>query len=145
MSDRWFPDSMPQPMVDPISLPWWQAAAEHRLTVQQCQHCGQCTLPPAPICSRCRSTDLDLAEVSGAGRLYTYTVVHRAVAMDQDLPFVIAIIELDTSGVENGTAVRLMSNIVEASPDQLAIGQPVQVAWETMSEEVSVPRFRLAE
>ena len=29
MSKRWFPDSMPPPMVDKESLPWWQAAAEH--------------------------------------------------------------------------------------------------------------------
>lgn len=142
MPDRWFPDSMPQPMVDPTSLPWWQAAAEHRLTVQQCQECNHCALPPAPICSECRSSNLALAQVSGKGTLYTYTVVHRPVAMEQELPFTIAIVELDMVGVEGANGVRMMTNIVEADIKQLQIGKAVEVAWETMSDEVSIPRFK---
>ena len=36
MSERFFPDGMPAPMSDVITLPWWEAAAEHRLVVQRC-------------------------------------------------------------------------------------------------------------
>ena len=148
MTDRWFPDSMPNPMVDHHTLPWWQAAAEHRLTVQRCEQCGHGTLPPAPVCSACRSTELNLAEVSGRGTLYTYTEVHQAVSMEQELPFVIAIIELDTEGVTTNP-VRMMSNIVGSGPgfsvSPADIGKPVTVAWEDMSKEVSVPRFRFSD
>ena len=145
MSERWFPDSMPQPMVDHHTLPWWQGAAEHRLLVQQCARCFHCQLPPAPICSACHAVDTRLREVSGTGTLYTYTVVHRAVAIEQSLPFVIAVIELDMTSIANGNRVRMMSNIVDARADELRIGQPVTVVWETLSDEVSVPRFRLAD
>lgn len=141
MTERWFPDSMPQPMVDPITLPWWKAAAEHRLTVQRCNGCGHCTLPPAPICSACRKNDLSLVEVSGAGEIYTWTTVHRPVAMEQELPFVIAIIELDVSAIPGANGVRIMSNLVNVDPESIALGMKVRVAWETMSDEVSVPRF----
>ncbi len=143
MSERWFPDSMPQPMVDKESLPWWQAAAQHRLTVQCCDNCQYCRLPPAPICSECQSNKSHWEEISGKGTLYSYTEVHRAVATGQTLPFVIAIIQLDMDGIGTGNSVRIMSNIVDANPDELEIGKAVSVAWETMSDTVSLPRFKL--
>ena len=144
MTERWFPDSMPNPMVDHHSLPWWRSAAEHRLTVQRCEQCGHGILPPAPVCSACRSTELNLVEVNGRGTLYTYTEVHQPVSMEQELPFVIAIIELDTEGVTSN-AVRMMSNIVDSGVAPADIGKPVTVAWEDMSQEVSVPRFRFSD
>ena len=148
-TDRWFPDSMPPPMVDQESLPWWRGAAEHKLLVQQCSGCGHCRLPPSPLCGECQSFDSSWVEVNGKGTLFTYTVVHRAVAMEQELPFVIAIVELDMSGVERGNSVRVMTNIVEKlgaylDPSELKIGASVEVVWEVMSGEVSIPRFQLA-
>ena len=141
MSERWFPNSMPNPMVDAHTLPWWQAAAEQRLQVQVCDACGHGKLPPAPICSECRSTKLSLKDVTGKGSLYTYTIVHQPVAMNQQLPFVIAIIELDCAGACSNS-VRMMSNLVGSPAADGDIGRGVEVAWETMSEEVSIPRFR---
>ncbi|MGE4606276.1 MAG: Zn-ribbon domain-containing OB-fold protein [Myxococcota bacterium] len=134
---RWFPDGMPQPMADNDSVPWWQAAAEHRLLVQRCIDCSHQRLPAAPICPSCRSDAADWQEVSGRGELYTYTIVHRPIAAGQELPFVIAVIELD--GAEG---VRLISNLVETALEDLKIGMPVEVVWEDMSPDLSIPRFR---
>jgi len=85
MSRRFFPDGMPPPLADAITLPWWQAAAEHRLVAQRCTACGQLRHPPAPVCPECRSEDSDWKELSGRGEVYTYTLVHRPVAADQEL------------------------------------------------------------
>lgn len=137
MSQRFFPDGMPQPMADAISLPWWQAAAEHRLVVQRCTGCGEARLPPAPVCPACRCFDSDWKEVSGRGEVYTYTIVHRPMAAEQKLPFVIAVIALDDAG-----GVRMMSNLVDVDPARVAIGLPVELVWEDMSAELAVPRFR---
>jgi uncharacterized OB-fold protein len=143
MSERWFPDSMPNPMVDTHTLPWWRAAAEHRLQVQVCDSCGHGMLPPAPVCAECHASELSLKDVSGEGRLYTFTNVHQPVSLEQELPFVIAIIELDC-GDACDNAVRMMSNIVDGTVTESDIGRTVHVAWETMSEEVSIPRFRFS-
>ena len=86
MSERFFPDTMPQPLADTISLPWWEAAAEHRLVVQRCADCRQTRHPPAPVCPACRSHDADWQELPGRGEVYTYTVVHRPIAAGQELP-----------------------------------------------------------
>ncbi len=137
---RWFPDGMPQPMADHESLPWWKAAAEHRLLVQRCADCMHLRLPPAPVCPSCRSDVSDWKEVSGRGTLYSYTVVHRPIAAGQEVPFVVAVIELD--GAEG---VRMISNVVDTPLDDLEIGLAVEVVWEDMGPEFAMPRFRATE
>ena len=137
MSDRFFPDTMPPPLANATTLPWWQAAAEHRLVVQHCTSCEHTRLPPAPICPECRSADSDWKEVSGRGKVYTYTTVHRAIAAGQELPFVIAGIELEDAG-----GVRIISNLVAADLEEIEIGLPVELVWEDMSEDLAIPRFR---
>ncbi len=137
MSERFFPNSMPAPLADTITLPWWEAAAEHRLVVQRCTGCAHTRLPPAPVCPQCRSEDSDWQEVSGLGEVYTYTVVHRPIAADQELPFVIAVIALEDAG-----GVRMISNLVSVAPEEVRIGMPVELVWEDMSEELAIPRFR---
>lgn len=139
MSERFFPDGMPPPLADATTLPWWQAAADHRLVVQCCTACQHTRLPPAPVCPECRSADAGWKEVSGRGEVYTYTTVHRPIAAGQELPFVIAVITLEDSG-----GLRILSNVVGASPDQLDIGMPVELVWEDMSASLAIPRFRPA-
>ena len=139
MSERFFPDGMPPPLANGTTLPWWQAAAEHRLVVQRCTACEHTRLPPAPICPECRATDADWKEVSGRGEVYTYTTVHRPIAADQTLPFFVAVIALEDSG-----GVRIISNLVDVTPEELEIGMPVELVWEDMSADLAIPRFRPA-
>ena len=136
MSERFFPDTMPSPTADAFSLPFWQAAAEHRLVVQRCKTCGR-TRQAAPICAECRSTEAEWQTVSGRGEVYTYTIVHRPIAANQPLPTVIAVIAL-----EGGGGVRIISNLVGVDPSTVQIGMPVEVVWEDMSADLAVPRFR---
>jgi len=137
MSERFFPDSMPPPMADITALPWWEAAAEHRLVVQRCTSCEHTWLPPAPVCPECRSEDSDWKEVSGRGEVFTYTIVHRPIAADQEIPFFIAVIALEDAG-----GVRMISNLVDVNSDEVEIGLPVEIVWEDMSAELAIPRFR---
>ena len=139
MSERFFPDGMPPPLADAITLPFWQAAAEHRLVVQRCTACGHTRLPPAPLCPACRSADCDWKELSGRGEVYTYTTVHRPIAAGQKLPYVVAVIALEDAG-----GLRMISNLVGVEPEAVAIGVPVEVVWEDMGPELALPRFRPA-
>ena len=49
----------------------------------------------------------------------------------------------DVDLVEGAGGVRMISNIVDAAPEELAIGLPVEVAWEDMSTDLAIPRFRI--
>jgi uncharacterized OB-fold protein len=137
MSERFFPNGMPQPLADATTLPWWQAAAERRLVVQRCAACDRTRLPPAPVCPACRSSAADWKQVSGRGEVYTYTVVHRPIAAGQTLPFVVAVVALEDAG-----GVRLISNLVDVDPAAVAIGLPVELVWEQMGPDLAIPRFR---
>lgn len=139
MSERFFPDGMPPPLADATTLAWWQAASERRLLVERCASCGHTRLPPAPVCSECRSPESEWQEVSGRGEVYTYTIVHRPIAADQAVPFPIAVIALEDAG-----GVRILSNLVGIAPEEVEIGMPVEVVWERMSADLAIPRFRPA-
>ena len=135
MSGRWFPDAMPTPAVDRETLPWWQAAAEHRLLVQRCGGCGRVRLPPGPLCPACRSFDQQWQEASGQGTVYTYTVVHRAYVPGLAVPYVVAVVEL-------AEGPKLTSNVVDVDPGAVRIGMAVEVVWEDVGPGYAVPRFR---
>jgi len=140
MSARWFPDDMPTPAADAETLPWWEAAAEHRLVVQRCTACGTTRHPPAPLCPRCRSLAHDWQELSGRGTVYTYTVVHRAFvrSLARQLPYVVIVVELE------GAGVRLLSNLVDCDPAAVRVGMAVELVWEDMGPGLALPRFRAA-
>ena len=71
-----------------------------------------------------------------AGRIASYTVVRRGVSADFEAPYVIALIDL-----EEGP--RMMSQIIEADPEALAVGLSVTVDFAAWSEEITLPVFRL--
>jgi len=142
VTGRWFPDAMPRPSVNDDTRPFFEAAREHRLVVQRCLACGVHRHPPRPMCPHCASFDAEFDEVSGRGTLFTYSVVHQPFhpAMRDVVPYVVAVIELEETG---GT--RLTSNLVDAPLDGLRAGLAVEVVFEEMSPELTLPRFVLAE
>ncbi len=141
MTDRWFPDGMPLPHATPDTAGFWEAARHHRLVVQRCTACGEFRHPPGPICPRCASFDLAWEEVSGRGTVFTFTVGRQPFlpVLRDALPYVIAVVELDGTG---GT--RMISNVVDAPVDDVHVGMAVEVAWEDMGPELTIPRFRPA-
>jgi len=136
MSERWFPDAMPVPAASPYTLPWWQAAAEHRLVVQVCDVCDRPRHPPAPICPRCRSTASHFVDHPPTGTIYTFTVVHQPFVPGMPVPCVIAVVEL-------GQGIRLVTDVVDADPAEVRIGGPVELVWEDMGPDLALPRARL--
>ena len=139
MSARWFPDAMPTPAVSRETLPWWQAAAEHRLVVQTCAACATPRHPPGPVCPHCRASEHRWQELSGQGTVYSYTVVHQAFlpALADRIPYVVAVLELD-----GADGVRFISNLVDVPADAVRVGLRVEVVWEDMQTGLAVPRFR---
>ena len=84
------------PGMTELTRPYWDAAREERLVVQECQQCRQLWHPPLPACPHCHGSLLGWREVSGAGTVYTYAVVRHAthLAFADKIPYMIAIVEL---------------------------------------------------
>ncbi|URM93917.1 OB-fold domain-containing protein [Actinomadura madurae] len=121
--------------------PFWLATREHRLTIPKCADCDTFRFPPGPFCHVCRHQEVEQVEISGAGTVYTYTVVRHAVvpALAGSVPYVIAVLEFD-----DAPGIRMIANIVESDVDAVRVGSRVQLAWDDIDDEVTVPRFRLA-
>ncbi|MFW9957062.1 MAG: Zn-ribbon domain-containing OB-fold protein [Candidatus Odinarchaeota archaeon] len=68
---------------------------EGHFRAYKCVDCGMIIAPPSGSCYGCGSSNMKWAEVSGKGKLVSFTVIH--VAPDQfaeEAPYYVAIIEL---------------------------------------------------
>ena len=104
--------------------------------IQRCNSCGEHQFYPRGVCSHCLSSELEWREASGKGTIYSYSVNHRAPhpGFADDLPFVLAIVEL-----EEGP--RMMTNIVVSDPDSVTIGMAVTVTFDIVTDQVTLPKF----
>ena len=126
----------PVPRPTPTEQPFYEACAAGRLVLQHCQSCGHVLFYPRTHCDACQSAQLVGEDASGAGTIASYTVVRRGVSADFEAPYVIALIDL-------AEGPRMMSQILDADPDALAVGLSVKVDFAAWSEEITLPVFRL--
>lgn len=128
------------PVPDENSAPFWAACAEHRLTLACCAQCGGVTLPPDITCPHCRSTEpaYSFKQVSGRGRVRTWTILRQSYLAGFKVPFVLVDVELD-----DAPDVRLIGQLLDGPEARLAIGDAVEVAFEDLAQGVAVPAFKL--
>jgi len=73
-----------------------EALKQNKLLGLKCKECGNITVPPKIVCSKCSSTDLDIAELSGKGKIQTFTTVFvPPEGREGECPYVIVLVELD--------------------------------------------------
>lgn len=138
----YLPQGMPLPeAVDADEAKFWAHCAQRELRIQQCKDCGTFRHPPVPICRRCRSERTAWTAVPGTGTVFTYTVAYHPVhpALKTAVPYNIALVLLDGAG-----DVRLVSNVVDAAPEELRIGMRVSLFWDEVAEGRYLPRFKKA-
>lgn len=124
---------------DSDSQPYWDGIAQGELRIQRCDTCSRPVFYPRAICPHCFSNQLSWIVASGKGTIYTYTVAHQAFGpFAAEVPFIIALVELEEG-------VRLMTRIINAPRERIAIGVSVQVAFTSINEDVTLPYFRLVE
>jgi uncharacterized protein len=129
-------DLRPAPSPDGESAPYWAAVKAHRFELPHCATCGLWIFPPRALCPACWIEPAWTAP-SGRGTVYTYTIMRDSFMKGFPPPYVVAQVEL-----EEQAGLRLITNIVGCSVDEVCIGMPVEVTFEDRSETVTVPQFR---
>ena len=124
--------SYPDPTTNLETERYWAAAKDGQLLIKTCNACGEAHYYPREICPHCGSTDTEWREASGKGTIYSYSVMRRA-----EIPYVIAYVTLDEG-------VTMMTNIVDADFDAIAIGKAVEVTFRETEGGMALPVFRLA-
>ena len=127
----------PLPQPTKYSASYWAAIRRHDLVLQHCTDCETYRHYPRPRCPQCLSPRFEWAKAAGTGTVYSFSVVFRPLtrAFLEDVPYAFALVDLDEG-------VRMVSTIVGCAPEEVYIGMPVEVSFEDVTAEVTLPRFR---
>ena len=114
---------------------FYKFLAQQKLMAAKCQRCGKIHLPPRPLCDNCFSQEFTWTEISGKGKLATFTVIHIAPQQFQAMaPYAVGIVEL-----ENG--LKLPGMITGATQEQLRIGMELAIDFGTCSTTQQWPQW----
>jgi enoyl-CoA hydratase/carnithine racemase/uncharacterized OB-fold protein len=130
----------PIPVIQPWTRQFWKATKQNKLLVQHCNDCNSNIFFPKKVCPECWSENLTWIESSGKAKVYTFTVMLDMVEPKfmADLPYVIAMVDLDEG-------IRMTTRIVNCKPENVAIGMNVEVVFQEVSPECSLPMFQPAD
>ena len=125
-----------RPQPTPETQHFWDGTRAGQLRLQRCNACGKVYFPPRPFCPACAAREVSVFGASGKGRLYSYVIHHRPVPGFTP-PYAIAVVEL-----EEGP--RMMTNIIDCpqTPEALQLDMPVEVAFQKLDDEITLPLFR---
>ncbi|MBP1687292.1 MAG: hypothetical protein H6Q33_3435 [Deltaproteobacteria bacterium] len=139
MTETATPFNKPLPVLDGLAKEFYDWCKQHELRFQRCTDCGAWRHVPREMCAECGSWNWEWAKASGRGTVFTWTVVARALhpAFQSDTPYAPVVVEMDEG-------VRLLASVVDCPPDQLRIGMPVEVIFDAVTPEVTLPKFRRA-
>ena len=130
----------PRPLIDDLTRPFWDAAKEHRLIIQRCQDCSHFNHPPRQVCDVCHGGELAFEQVSGRGTIYSFSVMYQpnVAGFGDELPYLNILIEL-----EEQPQLFLVSHLPDSEREHVQIGRNVEVYFENVDVELTLPKFRL--
>jgi uncharacterized OB-fold protein/acyl dehydratase len=132
-----------RPPVSPDTAFFWAGTAAGELRIQECGSCGARRHPPGPMCPRCGAAQRlagggpGYVVAGGSGTVYSYVVHHHPPVPGKTLPLVIALVELPEG-------VRVLADMPGTDPAQVEIGMPVQIGFERIDDELTLPVWRPA-
>jgi|TARA_B100001971_G_scaffold155637_1_gene145140 hypothetical protein len=85
------------------------------------------------------SSKLEWTQVSGKGRLYSFTLVRQPVnpVFQEDVPYAYAMVQL-------AEGPRMISNIVECDVTALEIDMPLEAVFDDVTPECTLVKFKPA-
>jgi len=110
------------------------------LVIQRCQECNYFNHPPRPLCDACLSQRLEFVPVSGRGTVYSYTVMHQPniAGFEKEVPYINVLVELDEQ-----PRLFMVSYLPISEREKILIGGRVEVTFEKIDDEITLPQFRL--
>ena len=137
------------PFIDDINEHFWAGCREGVLRMQRCPVSGRLIFPPRPVNPWSPRDRSEWTEVSGRGTIWSVIEPHAPLMLDfaELAPYNAIIVEL-----EEDPAIRLVGNLVPAAGapinamayDEIEIGAAVEVVFERVNDQVTLPRWVLA-
>lgn len=129
----------PLPTIDDDNRPFWDGARAGELRMQACCGCGHVRYPISDLCPQCLSGEFEWRRLSGRGKVHSTIVFHQVyhAAFAGEVPYNVSLIQLDEGP-------RMFSNVVGVPPSDVKVGDVVEAVFEPVTEDVTLPRFRVA-
>jgi uncharacterized protein len=129
---------LPEPVPNLITQPFWEGCRERKLLIQRCCDCGKLRFYPTASCPFCACEACTWDEMSGRGRIYSWTRIERSAdpVWAKLAPFVSAIVELEEQ------PHLLIPGLLVESPEFDGSQSEVEVCFEEVGASV-LPRWRL--
>ena len=113
---------------------WRETPRRYNLGGSKCSMCNTVYFPPRSVCPACTRHRQSIGklvpfQLSGAGEVFSYTVVHEAAeGFEMQVPYVIALVRTDEGPVLTG-------QIVDIEPDGVRIGLRVHATFRKLRAE----------
>ncbi|MEE9491661.1 MAG: OB-fold domain-containing protein [Dehalococcoidia bacterium] len=129
-----------RPRVDLDNQGFWEAVRQHKLVFQKCKDCGLLVHRPRPMCPRCNSMEREWAPSTGKGVVYSWVnfVYANAAYPGIKVPYTVVVVEM-------AEEVRIISNLYDVKPEEVYVGMPVEVVFDDIADDLTLPKFRRRE
>ena len=126
----------PTPEINDENRAFWEGCRQSELRVQKCSNCGHIR-HLSPACPQCLKAEHEWVAASGRGTVYSWIVVHQRYnrAFEEDLPYNVTIVELDEGP-------RMVTSLVDVENQDIKAGTPVEVVFDRVTEEITLPKFK---
>ena len=122
--------------VEPFTIEqFYKFLQQGKLMAGKCVKCGKIHLPPRPLCSNCYSKEFTWVQISGRGKLLTYTVINVAPQQFEALtPYAVGIVEM-------AGGLKIPGMIQDIKQGQLKIGMQLTLDFGTCSNPEHWPQW----
>lgn len=128
---------LPLPHAYGMAEEFYKFCKQHELRFQRCTKCRKWRHVPRDMCAKCGSFDWEWAKSSGRGKVFSWTTV-----MQPMLPQFASLVPYSPAVIEMEEGVRMVSLVVDVPPDELKLDMPVEVVFEDVTPEVTLPKFK---
>lgn len=129
----------PLPRLRGFATDFYAYCRKHELRFQRCSACGRWRHVPRDMCAACGSFDWEWARSSGKGTLFSWTTT-----MQPMMPQFADLVPYSPVVVELEEGVRMLSWLVDTDADDFTLGLPVEVVFDDVTPDVTLPKFRRA-
>ena len=141
-AERWVRDcavtyAKPLPLLEGATKEFYEWCRKRELRLQRCLDCGAWRHVPRAMCAACQSLEWEWARASGRGTLFTWCVVFDPPSQlfAADVPYAGVVVQLDEGP-------RLVTWISGVEPMALEAGMRLEVWFDDVTPEVTLPKFR---
>lgn len=111
---------------------WREIKQRYKGIGVECKNCSRVYFPPREICPHCRSKSygkMEERELSGKGKVITYTEVHEPNPEFKKLsPYILAIVEMEED-------VRVTGHLVDVDNEDVEVGMEVDATLRKLGQE----------